>query len=78
MQSASVSATFNFMDNEARKLIKLAVEAVSITTDKQALIMELLSAKLDLAEVDRITLVNSAQENFVRAEALRAELEKLA
>ncbi len=65
------------MDADTTNLIRAATEAVAIVTDKQALLMELLSAKLDLAEADRVTLVNSAQENFVRAEALRQELAKL-
>ena len=66
------------MSSNLEDLIRPLTEAVAVMTDKQALLMELLSAKLDLSEDDGITLVNSAQENFVRAEGLRQELAKLA
>ena len=65
------------MNEPQSALLEALTESVAALAEKQALIIELLSAKLTLEEDDRITLVNSAQQNYKRAEQLREQLKEL-
>jgi len=65
------------MNEPQSALLEALTESVAALAEKQALFIELLSAKLTLEEDDRITLVNSAQQNYKRAEQLREQLKEL-
>lgn len=65
------------MNDKQSALLESLTESIAAVSEKQALILELLSAKLELEEEDRITLVNSAQQNYKRADQLRQSLKDL-
>jgi len=59
------------MDKETKDVIRPLIESLATLTEKQALVLQLLAAKLQLSEDEKRRLLSSAQENEKRTQEMR-------
>ena len=65
------------MNKEIRDVIKPLVECVALLSDKNSVIIQLLTAKLDFSTDEKRVLLDSVKENERLSQNLRQSLESL-
>jgi len=65
------------MRKETKDIIRPLIESIAAVTEKQAVVLQLLAAKLPLSEDEKRKLLSSAQENEKRAQGMRQSAQSL-